>query len=220
MPDNSMDESSIITMHIIGIVQDFHWESLHDTVGSLSLYIDQSNDNISFRFDPVQSSRVIRYIGKKWQEINPGFPFEYSFLDENFDRLYTVESRTGKIVAAFAVLAVVIACLGLFALASFLTVQRSGEIGIRKVMGAAEKDIVFLLSKNFAFLVLTAFLLSIPIAWTGINLWLRSFAFKSTPGILLFFIVGTGILFIAWLTVGYQSYRAAIANPVDAIRNE
>jgi putative ABC transport system permease protein len=219
-PNNSIDESKVKTLHIIGIVQDFNWESLHETIGSVSLYLGQANDRISFRFNPLQTKNALKSIERKWHELNSEYPFEYSFLDENFARMYATESRTGKIVTAFAILAILIACLGLFALASFLTVQRSGEIGIRKVLGATEKDIIILLSKNFTLLVLMAFLLSVPIAWTGIKLWLRSFAYKSYPGIYLFLAVGLAVLVIAWLTVAYQSYKAASANPAITIRNE
>jgi putative ABC transport system permease protein len=219
-PDNSIDENKVRTLHIIGVLQDFNWESLHETIGSVSLYLGQESDKISFRFNPLQTKNALKSIEGKWHMINPDYPFEYTFLDEDFGRMYAAESRTGKIVTSFAILAILIACLGLFALASFLTVQRSGEIGIRKVMGASEKDIIFLLSKNFTVLVLLAFLLSIPVAWAGISLWLRSFAYKSIPGIYLFLGVGISVLIISWLTVGYQSYKAASANPADTLRNE
>jgi putative ABC transport system permease protein len=219
-PENSMDEGTIITMHIIGIVQDFNWESLHDSIGSLSLYLDKSNDKISFSIKSFQTRSALESIERQWHKVNPGYPFEYSFLYEDIARMYTAESRTGKIVTAFAVLAIVIACLGLFALASFLTVQRSAEIAIRKVMGASEKDIIFLLSKNFTILVLLAFLLSVPIAWTGISLWLKSFVYKSNIGIHLFLGIGIMVLIISCLTVAYQSYRAASANPAFTLRSE
>jgi putative ABC transport system permease protein len=218
--DNSIDLSKIRTLHIIGIVKDFNWESLHETIGSLCMYLGHSNDRISFRFNPAQTSTALKSIEKKWHSLNPDFPFEYSFLDDSFASMYAAESRTGRIVTSFAVLAILIACLGLFALASFLTLQRSKEIGIRKVMGASPGDIIYILSKNFTFLVLTAFLISVPIAWTGINLWLRSFVYKNNPGILMFLAVGISVLFIAWLTVAYQSYKAASANPVKTLRNE
>jgi len=218
--DNSIDLNKIRTLHIIGIVKDFNWESLHETIGSLCMYLGHSNDRISFRFNPDETSQALKSIEKTWKTMNPEFPFEYSFLDESFARMYAAENRTGKIVTSFAILAILIACLGLFALASFLTIQRSREIGIRKVMGASPGDIIYLLSKNFTFLVLTAFLISVPIAWKGINLWLRSFVYKNNPGILLFLAVGIAILFIAWLTVAYQSYKAASANPVNTLRNE
>jgi putative ABC transport system permease protein len=219
-PDNSIDESKVKTLHIIGIVQDFNWESLHETIGSVSMYLGHSGDKISFRFNPLQTKNALKSIEGKWHELNPEFPFEYSFLDEDYGRMYAAESRIGKIVTAFAVLAILIACLGLFALASFLTIQRSGEIGVRKVMGASEKDIIFLLSKNFTVLVLVAYILSVPIAWTGINLWLRSFVYKSEPGVFLFLAVGITVLVIAWLTVAYQSYKAASANPAITLRSE
>ena len=218
--DNSIDLSKIRTLHIIGIVKDFNWESLHETIGSLCMYLGHSNDRISFRFNPAETSLALKSIEKTWKALNPEFPFEYSFLDDSFARMYATENRTGRIVTSFAVLAILIACLGLFALASFLTIQRSREIGIRKVMGASPRDIIFLLSKNFTFLVLTAFLISVPIAWKGINLWLRSFVYKNNPGILLFLAVGIAVLVIAWLTVAYQSYKAASANPVKTLRNE
>lgn len=220
MPDNSMDENHILTMHIIGIVQDFNWESLHDTIGSLSLFLDKSKEQISFRIKPFQTQSVLKSIERKWNQVNPGFPFEYSFLDANYARMYTAESRTGKIVTVFSILAMVIACLGLFALASFLTVQRSAEIAIRKVMGASGTDIIFLLSKNFAVLVLLAFLLSVPVAWAGINLWLRNFAYKSNMGFHLYLGVGIIVLLIACLTVAYQSYKAASADPATTLHSE
>jgi putative ABC transport system permease protein len=220
MPDNSMDEGKIITMHIIGIVQDFNWESLHDSIGSLSLYLDKSNDKISFFIRSFQTQSALKSIEEQWRKVNPGYPFEYSFLGEDIARMYTADSRTGKIVTAFAILALIIACLGLFALASFLTVQRSAEIAVRKVMGATERDIIFLLSRNFTVLVLLAFLLSVPIAWIGISLWLESFAYKSNMGIHMFFIVGIMVFIISCLTVAYQSYRAASANPAITLRSE
>jgi putative ABC transport system permease protein len=218
--DNSIDLNKVRTLHIIGIVRDFNWESLHETIGSLCMYLGNSNDRISFRFNPAQTNRALKTIETTWHTLNPEFQFEYSFLDESFARMYATESRTGRIVTAFAVLAILIACLGLFALASFLTIQRSREIGIRKVMGASPRDIIYLLSKNFTFLVLTAFLISVPIAWKGINLWLRSFVYKNNPGILMFLAVGIAVLLIAWLTVAYQSYKAASGNPVNTLRNE
>jgi putative ABC transport system permease protein len=219
-PDNSMDESKIITMHIIGIVQDFNWESLHDSIGSLSLYLDPSGDKISFRIKTLETRNALISIERIWNATNPGFPFEYSFLDENFAIMYAAESKTANIITAFAILAILIACLGLFALASYLTVQRSAEIGIRKVMGAGEKDIIFLLTKNFTVLVLMAFLLSIPIAWTGINLWLKGFAYRSNMGIHLFLAVGAAVSIVACLTVAYHSYKAASANPAITLKSE
>jgi putative ABC transport system permease protein len=117
-------------------------------------------------------------------------------------------------------LAILIACLGLFALAAFITEQRSKEIGIRKVMGATEGKIVFRFSKEFTVLVLIAFVISLPVAIYGINLWLRGFVYKQQPGVLLFAAVGAGVMLISWLTVAFQSFRAASANPIESLRSE
>ena len=219
-PDNSIDEKNIKTLHIIGIVKDFNWESLHSEIGSLSLFLGESNDRISFRFNPESTENALKVMEGKWREINPDYPFDYAFLDQSFAQMYAAESRTGKIVTSFAVLAVFIACLGLFALAAFITQQRSKEIGIRKVMGATEKNIILLFSKDFTLLVLVAFIISVPVALYGINLWLRSFVYKQHPGILHFAAVGAGVLLIAWLTVVFQSIRAAAANPVKSLKTE
>ncbi len=219
-PDNSLDENKVKTYHIIGVVQDFNWESLHENIGSLSMYLGDSYDLMSFRFNPAETKRALKVMESKWKELNPDYPFEYKFMDQNFARMYEAESRTGRIITAFAVLAILIACLGLFALAAFMTEQRSKEIGIRKVMGASERNIIFIFSRDFTGLVLIAFLISLPVALYGINIWLRGFVYKQHPGILLFTCVGIGVLLIAWLTVAFQSLRAASANPVDSLRSE
>lgn len=218
--DNSIDESQVKTLKIIGVVQDFNWESLHSNIGSLSMYLGESNDRISFRFNPKETKHALNVLEEKWREINPDYPFDYTFMDQSFAQMYAAESRTGKIITSFAILAVLIACLGLYALAAFITEQRSKEIGIRKVMGASVDRIVLLFSKEFILLVLIAFILSLPVAIYGINLWLRSFVYRQHPGFLLFIAVGAGIMLIAWLTVAFQSFRAAVANPVDSLKSE
>jgi putative ABC transport system permease protein len=219
-PDNSLDESKIKTLHIIGIVQDFNWESLHTNIGSLSMCLGESNDRISFLFNPQETKHALKVMEDKWSEINPDFPFDYAFMDQSFSQMYAAESRTGRIITSFAVLAVLIACLGLFALAAFITEQRSKEIGIRKVMGASAGKIVLLFSKEFTMLVMIAFILSLPVAIYGIRLWLRSFVYKEHPGIAFYVAVGAGVLLLAWLTVAFQSFRAAAANPADSLKSE
>ncbi|HEX2393839.1 MAG TPA: ABC transporter permease [Bacteroidales bacterium] len=219
-PDNTIDEKKIKTLRIIGIVQNFNWESLHTDIGSLSMYLGESNDRISFRFNPEETKHALKVMEDKWREINPDYPFDYTFMDQSFAQMYAAESRTGRIITSFAVLAILIACLGLFALAAFITEQRSKEIGIRKVMGASERNIIVLFSREFTYLVLIAFLLSLPVVIYGINLWLRGFVYKQHPGLLHFAAVGAGVLLIAWLTVAFQSFRAAASNPVDSLKSE
>jgi len=219
-PDNSIDESRVKTLRIIGVVQDFNWESLHTNIGSLSMYLGESHERISFRFNPKETKHALKVMEDKWREINPEYPFDYTFMEQSFAQMYATESRTGRIITSFAILAILIACLGLYALAAFITEQRSKEIGIRKVMGASVGKIIQLFSKEFIMLVLIAFILSLPVAVYGINLWLRSFVYKQHPGILLFAAVGAGVILIAWLTVAFQSFRAARANPVDSLKSE
>ena len=218
--NGSIEESNVLTFRVIGVVQDFNWESLHENIGALCMRLGSGGDKISFRFRAANTEKIILALKGKWSEMAPGQPFEYSFLDDDFGNMYASEKLTGKIFTTFAVIAVVIACLGLFALASFMAEQRTKEIGVRKVMGATSGNIVLLLSKDFTRLVLISFLLSVPLAWYGIKIWLEGFAYKDVPGIIVYVSAGIGSLVIAWLTVSYQSFRAASTNPADALRDE
>ena len=150
----------------------------------------------------------------------PGQPFQYSFLDEDFSRMYDNEQRLGKTFGVFAGLAIIIACLGLFALTAFTAEQRTKEIGIRKVLGASVSSIVLLLSKEFGKLIIIAFLLASPLAWFAVNWWLKNYTFKVEIGILVYVMAGGFAFLIAWLTMGYQSIKAATSNPVQSLRSE
>jgi putative ABC transport system permease protein len=218
--DNAIDENKVRSFHIIGVVQNFNWESLHENIGSLAMFLGHSSEKVSFRFKPSETKHALAVVEGKWKNINPDYPFDFTFLDQNFARMYEAESRTGRIITSFAILAVLIACLGLFALAAFITEQRSKEIGIRKVMGASEGNIIFIFSREFTMLVMIAIVLSLPVAIYGIHIWLRGFVYKQYPGVLHFVAVGLGVLLIAWLTVAFQSFRAASANPVDSLKSE
>jgi putative ABC transport system permease protein len=150
----------------------------------------------------------------------PGMPFSYSFLDEDFNRMYSAEQRLGRIFIIFAGLAIVIACLGLFALTAFTAEQRTKEIGIRKVMGASVGSIVFLLSKEFGKLIIIAFVLAAPLAWYGIKTWLDSYTYRTEIGVLIYLAAGIASFMIAWFTMGFQSFKAANADPVKSLRSE
>ena len=150
----------------------------------------------------------------------PGQPFQYSFLDEDFGRMYQAEQRLGKIFTMFAALAIAIACLGLFALTAFTAEQRSKEIGIRKVLGASVKGIVLLLSQDFGKLIIIAFLISAPLAWFAVTWWLETYSYKAVIGVGVYFLAGAAAFIIALLTISLQSIKAASANPVTSLRNE
>ena len=150
----------------------------------------------------------------------PGLPFSYSFLDEDFGKMYSAEQRLGKVFLVFAVLAIIIACLGLFALTSFTAEQRTKEIGIRKVLGASVSGIVVLLSKEFGKLIIIAFILAVPVAWYAVHWWLKNYSYKTEIGPAVYVMAGTSAFLIAWLTMGYQSIKAATSNPVRSLRSE
>ncbi|WP_254168339.1 ABC transporter permease [Chryseosolibacter histidini] len=219
-PDGSPDRNSIKSWTVIGVVKNFHFESLKENITPLSLFIKRSNGYVIFRFNAANTQNVIAAVEKSWKKLAPGQPFQYSFLDEDFGRMYASEQRLGKTFAVFAGLAIIIACLGLFALTSFTAEQRTKEIGIRKVLGASVPSIVMLLSKEFSKLIGISFLLAAPLSWFAVNWWLQHYTYKVEIGVLVYLLAGVFAFLVAWLTMGYQSVRAATANPVNSLRNE
>lgn len=220
LPDGSPDRNSLRSWTIIGVVEDFHFESLKQNISPLALMLVKNNGTVIFRFEAANSQDVISTVEKTWKALAPGQPFQYSFLDEDFGRMYMTEQRLGKTFAVFASLAIIIACLGLFALTSFTAEQRTKEIGIRKVLGASVSSIVVLLSKEFGKLILIAFVLAAPLAWYAINWWLKSYTYKVEIGILVYALSGLFAFGVAWITMSYQSIRAARNNPVTSLRSE
>lgn len=205
---------------VIGVVEDFHFESLKQGIAPLAFFLDGNNGSVAFRFQAKNTQDVISTIEKTWKVLAPGQPFQYSFLDEDFANLYTTEQRLGKTFAVFAGLAIMIACLGLFALTAFTAEQRTKEIGIRKVLGASVSGIVVLLSKEFGKLIIIAFVLATPAAWWAITKWLEDYQYKVEIGWGIFAVAGIIVLVIAFATMSFQSIKAAISNPVKSLRNE
>jgi len=205
---------------VLGVVKDFHYESLKNDIGPLAF---QLNDNssvlaVQLKTDNMQAS--IQAIEELWKQFGSNLPFNYNFLDAEFNDMYNSEMQLSKIFTVFAGLAIMIGCLGLFALASFMAEQRTKEIGIRKVLGASVNGIVLMLSKQFSKLVLIAFLIAVPLAWWGISSWLESYQYKISIGWELFALSGVAAFFIAWITVAYHSIKVAVSNPVDSLKNE
>lgn len=216
----SQQQPKTVDFPIIGVVEDFHFESLKQNITPLALFLQPSTGLVSFRFEPGNTKEVISSIEKAWKTIAPGMPFSYSFLDQDFGKMYAAEQQLGKLFVIFAGLAIVIACLGLFALTSFTAEQRTKEIGIRKVLGATVGGIMILLSKEFGKLIIIAFVIAAPVAWYGISWWLKSYTYKAEIGLLVYALAGIFAFVIAWLTMSYQSFRAATANPVQSLRSE
>ena len=220
LEDGSPDPNSIETWTIIGVVEDFHFESLKNNIAPLAFFLDKSDGSMTFRFEAANTADVISTLETTWKKLSPNNAFQYSFLDEDFGRMYSAEQRLGKIFGLFAILAIAIACLGLFALTAFMAEQRTKEIGIRKALGASIGNIIILLSKDFSKLVLIAFVLAVPVAGYAINQWLESYAYKTEIGLMVYFFAGGLTLFISFATMSYQSIKAARANPVESLRSE
>jgi putative ABC transport system permease protein len=206
---------------VIGVVKDFHVKSLHSKINALFLHLTPNPDPIHYiavRIRPGKIGSTLSFIEKTWREVYPHDPFAYSFLDEDFDNLYRAENLLGRVFLAFSVLTILIACLGLFGLASFTAEKKTKEIGIRKVLGASTPSLIRLLTKEFMKLVLLASLISWPIAYFIMRGWLRGFAYRTSIGPETFFLATALALVIALMTVGYQAVKAALSNPADAIR--
>lgn len=208
---------------VIGMVQDFQYHSLHSEIDPILIQVFSStyyHDYLAVRITSDNMQSTLSDMEEKWSAFNPDRPFEFSFLDDTFDAMYNAEQRLGLVFNLFAIVAVAIACLGLFGLASYSTEQRLKELGIRKVLGASVADILSLLSKDFLKLVLIGFLFSIPVALYFMNLWLQNFADRIEFSFGLFFFVGIIALAVAIIAISYQTTRAALMNPVKSLRSE
>jgi len=204
---------------VIGIVKNFNFESFKEQVRPLSILLTQNANNLLVRYEGDPAT-VIQSVEKLWKEQSTSEPFEYTFMDEDFDRLFRTEQRMGQLFSVFSGLAIFIASLGLFALATFTSEQRTKEIGIRKSMGASVFSLSMLLSKEFTKLVMIAFIPAAILAWYISDTWLNGFAYRIDVNPLVFVGSGLAAILIAWLTVSYQSIKAAAANPVDSLRYE
>ena len=206
---------------VVGVVKDFHFESLHEPVKPLVMFLDRDMARtFMVRLSGNNIPAAITSIGAVWKSRVPYRPFEYHFLDEDYNKLYIAEQRSSALFMVSGGLAILLACLGLFGLATFTTVQRKKEIGIRRILGADISSIALLISKNFLVLVAISILIAIPLAWYAGNEWLNAFAYRISINATLFIGAAAGVLGIAFLTVCFQAVKAAITNPVKTLRTE
>jgi putative ABC transport system permease protein len=210
-------------LEIIGIVKDFHQSSLHQAIDS---YIFVLNQNVDFfpyivlNFKADNPNILLQNLQKAWNKSIPSVPFEYSFLENDLAHQYEADQRVFWTIQCFTTIAIFIACLGLFGLASFTTEQRTKEVGIRKVLGASVGQLITLLSQDFLKLILISFLIAIPLAWYVMNQWLQNFAYRIEISWWVFALAGSSALLIALFTVSYQALKAATMNPVEVLKNE
>jgi putative ABC transport system permease protein len=218
------DPEQVREFTIIGVVEDFHFQSLRHEVRSLVILNKErfgpNNNNIVVKLNDGDYEKTISDIQAKWSAFTNNRPFGYYFLDEDVDAMYKAEQRSGKVFTSFTILAVIIACVGLFGLSAYTASQRTKEIGVRKVLGGSVSSMIILLSKDFTKLILIAFILAFPVSYFLMDWWLDGFMFHIKKDIGLIFLAGTIALLISWLTVSFQTIRAASLNPVKTLKDE
>jgi putative ABC transport system permease protein len=208
-------------IEITGVINDFHIRSLHNQIEPLVLVVKkQGADHMLVRVQGQYVQAALGYIKDTFASVNPGQPFEYAFLDQSFAKQYKSDERRGVLFLTFSCVAILIACIGLFGLATFTAEQRTREIGVRKVLGASVASVVTLLSADFLKLVMIAIVVAAPIGWYLMDTWLQGFAYKIDMAWWVFVLAGTVSIFIALLTVSFQSVRAALMNPVQSLRTD
>jgi putative ABC transport system permease protein len=209
---------------IIGVVKDFHYYSLHNPINSLVLLERNQNQqfltNLQVKIKPDNIAETLGAIEEKWKAFNPQEPMGYYFLDSKLEEMYGNEKTSGQIFSIFSLLAIIIACIGLFGLSAYMAELRTKEIGIRKVLGSTSSKIVVLLSKDFARLVAFAFVIATPLAYYAMTRWLQNFAFRSPVHVWIFLVAGLAAVLIAQLTISFQALKAANTDPADALRFE
>ena len=213
-------QGNIVKYHIIGVVKNFHFESFHQDIGPLCFLLKRSTGLISFKVSASKIPIIIKEAESKWKKMASGMPFSYRFMDDSFNEVYKAERRIGILALSFSTLAIIIACLGLFGLATFLAEQKTKEIGVRKVLGASVPAILLMLSKEFIKWIVIANIIAWPAAYYFMNKWLQDFAYRIDISWWLFIIAGCVALFIALITVSFQAVKAATANPVKSLRYE
>jgi len=205
---------------IIGVAKDFNFASLHTAIGPMVLRYRPAGGVFYVKTAGHAAPRAIAAAQKLWRQYNPGMPFAYNFLDSEYEEMYRSDMRTGDLFTGFAGIAMFLSCLGLFGLATYAAQVRTREIGIRKVLGASVASIVALLSRDFLWLVLLAIVIASPLAGWGMDRWLRDFVYRTDVAWWVFAVAGASALGVALLTIGWQAVRAALANPVKALRSE
>jgi putative ABC transport system permease protein len=206
---------------IVGVVNDYHQVSLKKNLDPSIFYCSKyGGEFYSVRLNTNNLSAAVDQVKQSWEKAFPGNPFEYFFLDDYFNQQYENERKFGKLFTVFSALAVIVGCLGLFGLSAFTTTQRTKEIGIRKALGASEQGIFLLLSKEYILLVGLSILLATPLVWWVMNGWVERFPYRASISAMIFVLAGVLVLFVALLTVSYQTLKSARVNPVDSLRYE
>ncbi|MGZ3946122.1 MAG: ABC transporter permease [Mucilaginibacter sp.] len=206
--------------YVRGVIKDFNFQSMHYAIKPLVFFPDAYGRNLLVKINGRDIPKTIAFIQSKWATLVPSIPFTYRFLDDDYNKLYSAELRLGKVMNIFSAIAIVLACLGLFGLSSYSIQQRMKEVTIRKVLGASVSNLTFVLSKNFIRLSLIAIVVALPVTWYAMDKWLQGFNYRITMEWWMFAIAGCSIVLVVFITVSFQSIKAAFANPVKSLRSE
>jgi putative ABC transport system permease protein len=216
----SIVRSGQMEYKVVGVVSDFHYASLKQKIAPLMMMLGKNYGGLIIKLKTRDIKLYIDDLKNKWNSFHPEGAFTYQFLDENFASMYAAEQSTGRIFSSFTIIAILIASLGLFGLVTFVTEQRTKEIGIRKVLGASVRQLLILVTKDFLYLIAAAFILSIPFTWWAMNSWLQDFAYRIKINVWVFPLSGMTALMIALLTISFRAIKASVANPVVSLKTE
>ena len=209
------------TVSLLGVVSNYHHQGLQKAIEPMIFRLrPNSRGAYSLKIESKDLASTIASVRQAWNKFFPADPFNYYFLDELFDKQYRADQLFGKVFGLFAFLAIIIACFGLLGLSAYNVLQRTKEIGIRKVLGASVQNVLYILSKDFITLVLIAFIIAVPVTWFVMHNWLQDFAYRINIQVWVFLAAGVLAILIALLTIGIQALKAAVANPVKSLRTE
>ena len=201
-------------------MQDYHKTGMYNGIESLMLIYRPLNNNVYLKLSGTETAQTLSFIETKWKEIFPEQPFVYTYLSQRFNRQFEADEKRGLIFTIFTILAILIACLGLFGLASYMVEQRTKEIGIRKVFGANESTILGLISKDFLILILIGIVIAVPVAYYFMHNWLENYVYRMKIGVPIFVVAALLTIVITFITISYKAYQAAIMNPASALKTE
>jgi putative ABC transport system permease protein len=215
-----LGDANTIRARVIGVMKDYHQTGMYNGIESLLLIYRPLNNIIYIKLSGQETKATIGFIESKWKEIFPDQPFVYTYLSERFNRQFEADDKRGFVFTLFTILAILIACLGLFGLASYMVEQRTKEIGIRKVFGANENTILGLISRDFLILVSIGILIAVPVAYYFMSNWLEKYVYRSNISVMLLVIAALMTIFITFVTISFKAYKAAIMNPASALKTE
>jgi putative ABC transport system permease protein len=215
-----LGDGAQINARVIGVMHDYHQTGMYNEIESLMLVYRERNNIIYVKLSGNNTEQVISFIENKWKEVFPDQPFEYAFLSDRFNRQFDADEKRGLIFTLFTVLAILIACIGLFGLASYMVEQRTREIGIRKVFGADEGVVVRLISRDFIILVTISIIIAVPVAYYFMSNWLENYVYRTKIGVSVLAAAALLTIVLTFITISYKAYQASVMNPASSLKTE